>query len=50
VNPKTEPLFISDTTYFIHKRWMTRALELAQAAGDAVKYPWVLQLLTVLAN
>ena len=39
MNCKAEPLSISETTYFIHKRWMTRAVELAQAAGDAGEVP-----------
>ncbi|TAF50058.1 MAG: nucleoside deaminase, partial [Oscillatoriales cyanobacterium] len=39
MNLETEPLSIGDSNYAIHKRWMARAVELAQAAGDAGEVP-----------
>lgn len=39
MNLQTEPLSIGDSNYTIHKHWMTRAVELAQAAGDAGEVP-----------
>ncbi len=39
MNLQTEQLFIGDFNYAIHKGWMTRAVELARAAGDAGEVP-----------
>jgi tRNA(adenine34) deaminase len=39
MNSPTERLSISDATYSIHRQWMNRVVELAQAAGDAGEVP-----------
>jgi tRNA(adenine34) deaminase len=39
MNSPIEQLSISDATYSIHRQWMNRAVELAQAAGDAGEVP-----------
>ncbi|TAG73529.1 MAG: nucleoside deaminase [Oscillatoriales cyanobacterium] len=39
MNLPTEPLCSSDSNYAIHRHWMSRAVELARAAGDAGEVP-----------